>query len=219
MHNILIVTSVQAEREAVERGLKQSPGFHVLAGGVGAAASAASTMAACLEAAARGIRYELIINAGIGGGFREHAAIGDIVIASEIVAADFGAESAEGFISVDELGFGSGRRQADERSARRWMELLRAADLHAVHAPVVTVTTATGTAATAGAIQARVANVAAEAMEGFGAAVAASQLQIPVLEVRAISNEVGPRNRDAWRIGEALKSLEAACRLLPEVFA
>jgi futalosine hydrolase len=41
-------------------------------------------------------------------------------------------------------------------------------------------------------------------MEGAGAAHAALLAGLPAVEVRGVSNPVGPRNRDAWRIGEAL---------------
>ncbi|MYS28400.1 futalosine hydrolase, partial [Streptomyces sp. SID7804] len=45
------------------------------------------------------------------------------------------------------------------------------------------------------------------AMEGFGVAEAAAAHGVPVLEVRAVSNPVGPRDRAAWRIGDALDAL------------
>jgi futalosine hydrolase len=35
-----------------------------------------------------------------------------------------------------------------------------------------------------------------------------------VAEIRAVSNAVGPRDRAAWRIGEALDALRNAFRLL-----
>ena len=54
-------------------------------------------------------------------------------------------------------------------------------------------------------------------MEGYGVAVAAAMKQLPVLEIRTISNAVGPRDREAWRIREALEALEAASRALLEV--
>lgn len=44
-------------------------------------------------------------------------------------------------------------------------------------------------------------------MEGFGVAEAAAAHGIPVLELRAVSNPVGPRDRTAWRIGDALAAL------------
>ncbi|NEE29228.1 futalosine hydrolase, partial [Streptomyces sp. SID7982] len=56
----------------------------------------------------------------------------------------------------------------------------------------------------------------AEAMEGFGVAEAAAAHGVPVLEVRAVSNAIGPRDRDAWRIPAALTALTSAfVRLAP----
>lgn len=36
---------------------------------------------------------------------------------------------------------------------------------------------------------------------------AAAAHGVPVLEIRAVSNPVGPRDRAAWRIGDALAAL------------
>ncbi|GJM77440.1 hypothetical protein HMSSN036_96560 [Paenibacillus macerans] len=54
-------------------------------------------------------------------------------------------------------------------------------------------------------------------MEGYGVAEAARQFGLPSLELRAISNAVGPRRRELWKIGDALQALEQACSILPEV--
>jgi futalosine hydrolase len=83
--------------------------------------------------------------------------------------------------------------------------------------PVLTVSTATGTAATALERASQVPGAAAEGMEGFGVATAALDRGLPILEIRAISNPVGPRDREAWRIKEALETLEAASAILREV--
>ncbi|BFO22543.1 hypothetical protein SHKM778_89310 [Streptomyces sp. KM77-8] len=72
---------------------------------------------------------------------------------------------------------------------------------------VLTVSTVTGTAARAAALRARHPDALAEGMEGFGVAEAAVAQGLPVLEVRAVSNPVGPRDRAAWRIGDALSAL------------
>jgi futalosine hydrolase len=45
-------------------------------------------------------------------------------------------------------------------------------------------------------------------MEGFGVATAAARAGVPFVEVRAVSNPVGPRDRSAWQITEALAALE-----------
>ncbi|WP_461031047.1 phosphorylase family protein, partial [Streptomyces sparsus] len=58
----------------------------------------------------------------------------------------------------------------------------------------------------------------AEAMEGFGVAQAAAAQGVPVLEVRAVSNAVGPRDRAAWRIPDALDALaEAFGKITPVI--
>jgi futalosine hydrolase len=220
MKRILIVTAVEAEREAVKRGLGDDGRFVVITGGVGAAMAAASTASSIARAAMQaGEAYELVISAGIGGGFADRAAVGSLVVADQIIAADLGAETLDGFRSVDELGFGISRVNVHTDLAWRYRDALIQGGLTTVLGPVLTVTTVTGTAETAQGLRARIPGAAAEAMEGFGVAAAAGLLSLPVLELRAISNEVGPRDREAWRIGDALSALTSACRILREVIA
>lgn len=209
---ILIVTSVPAERDAVLRGLGGDARFNVIVGGVGTAAAAAST---ARELAAAD--YGAAVCAGIAGGFAERADVGSVVVASPIIAADLGAETPDGFCSVDELGFGSACIPVNAGMAERICQAVQALPLQACAGPVLTLSTVTGTAETAAMLAERVPGAAAEAMEGYGVAVAARQFGLPAFEIRSISNAVGPRNRAAWRIPEALKALEAACSVLPEV--
>ncbi|MCX5102434.1 futalosine hydrolase [Streptomyces sp. NBC_00264] len=220
---VLVVTAVPAERDAVTRAfgavpearvhhvlgaeLHRAGPFDVLAGGAGPAASAAS--AAFALASDRG--YGLVISAGIGGGFAGVAPVGSLVVAARIGAADLGAETATGFVPVTELGFG-----------RTWhlppRSLVRevAAATGALTGDILTVSTVTGSADRAAALLAAHPAAAAEAMEGFGVAEAADRIGVPALEIRAVSNAVGPRDRDAWRIGDALAALtEAFGKLVP----
>ncbi|WP_370636310.1 futalosine hydrolase [Cohnella sp. CFH 77786] len=215
---VLIMTAVEAERQAVLRGLRGDARFEVDLAGVGPALAAARTAAALVSAKGGGDGgFGLVVSAGIGGGFSGAAEIGSLVVASEIVAADLGAETPEGFLPLDELGFGSARTAVDEAAAGRLVEALKSAGLPVRSGPVLTVSTVTGTAATALNRAGRFPGAAAEGMEGYGVAVAASDLGVPALELRAISNPVGPRDRSAWRIKEALEALEAASAILPEV--
>ncbi|WP_090575691.1 futalosine hydrolase [Paenibacillus sp. OV219] len=280
---VLIVTAVDAERDAVLRGLRGDDRFDVIAAGVGPAAAAAGTAAQLAAAGARaefaaklaaagagagdGLKaaepdtaaklaaaagagteaseagddaeltaaarigaeaatraesqaYRLVISAGIAGGFPGRAPIGSLVVATDIIAADLGVETPDGFASVDELGFGSSLIAADARLASALVAKLGGeAGLPVSTGPVLTVTTATGTAATAAEHERRVPGATAEAMEGFGVATAAQHAGLPVLELRAISNAVGPRDRDAWRIGDALRALEQASTILTEVLS
>ncbi|SFL42961.1 futalosine hydrolase [Paenibacillus sp. 1_12] len=210
--NILVMTAVEVERAAVLRGLHDCSRFHVGIAGVGAASAAART-AALLAAA----KYDLVISAGIAGGFIGAAEIGSLVLADEIIAADLGAESVDGFLSLDELGFGSSHIQVDREWQNRIAEALQGAGLTVRTGPILTVTTVTGSAATASALAKRIPGAAAEAMEGYGVAIAAQYGGIPFLELRSISNPVGPRDRSAWRIQDALQALESASSVLMEV--
>jgi len=210
---LLVITSVAAERDAMMRGLRGSSRFDVRIGGVGPAAAAASTAAALATSS-----YGLVLSTGIAGGFPATAEVGSLVVANEIVAADLGAQTPEGFCSLDELGFGSTRFPVDAQLTARVTSALQAAGLPVTIGPVLTVSTVTGTAETASELAARVPGAAAEAMEGFGVATAAQACGLPFLEIRAISNAVGPRDRESWRIREALDLLEQASGVLLEVF-
>ncbi len=149
--------------------------------------------------------YGLVVSAGIGGAFTPLTPLGSPVVASDIVAADLGAESPEGFLPVTALGFGRDRFAPPPALVR---EVAAAAG--AAAGPVLTVSTATGSAERAGALLAAHPGALVEAMEGFGVAEAAARAAVPVLELRAVSNAVGPRDRDAWRIGDALAALTDA---------
>lgn len=209
---VLVMTAVAAEREAVIRGLCGDHRFDVLVAGVGPIAAAVNTA----KALASG-EYNLVISAGIAGGFAGRAEIGSIVVANEIIAADLGVETPEGFRSLDELGFGSTRIQVDACLVRQVADALNTAGLSINIGPVLTVSTVTGTDATAKELAARVQGATAEAMEGYGVAVAALDRGLPILEIRTISNLVGTRDRAAWRIGDALDALERASSVLKEV--
>lgn len=63
---------------------------------------------------------------------------------------------------------------------------------------------------------ARFPGASAEDMEGFGVAIASRLMGVPVAVVRGISNEVGDRRRDRWKISEAL---ESAWRLVSQLAA
>ncbi|WP_340020452.1 futalosine hydrolase [Paenibacillus sp. FSL H3-0457] len=251
---VLIVTAVDAEKDAVLRGLGDTAAEHfdVIAAGVGPASAAAGTAAtlayavaaASTRALAQGSTapspsdvaqasatsdgpgplagavspaYMLVISAGIGGGFPGRADVGSLVVADAMVAADLGSQTPDGFLSVDELGFGSSIVAADAELAARLRHELQRAGLAVSGGTAVTVSTATGTAETAAELLRRVPDAAAEGMEGFGVATAAQQFGVPALELRAISNAVGPRDRDAWRIKDALDALQAASSILREV--
>lgn len=212
-----MATAVPVERDAVTQAfpgdaervrlpgvnlVRTGGGCDLLAAGVGPAAAAASTAAALTAAALGGTPYGLVVCAGIGGGFLPEAPVGSLVVSGTIAAADLGAETADGFLPVTELGFGHIAHHPPKSLVREAVRVTGAR-----RGTVLTVSTVTGTAARAAALRARHPDALAEGMEGFGVAEAAVAQGLPVLEVRAVSNPVGPRDRAAWRIGDALSAL------------
>lgn len=181
---------------------RTAAGWDLLAAGVGPALAAASTAAALTAAALAGRPYDLVVSAGIGGGFAPGAPLGSLVVADAITVADLGAQTADGFLPVTELGFGTITHRPPESLVRVVSEATGART-----GTILTVSTVTGTAERAAALRARHPGALAEGMEGFGVAEAAAAHGVPVLELRAVSNPVGPRDRAAWRIGDALDAL------------
>ncbi|MFI5913649.1 futalosine hydrolase [Dactylosporangium sp. NPDC051541] len=213
----LIVTAVEAERASVLGGLglgeqgadalESGAPVVVVACGVGPAAAAAVTAQHLTIAMQEGAPFDVAVSAGIAGGFAGRVEIGGLVVATESIAADLGAEGPDGFQSVDELGFGTSRCDADPGLLRT----LRQALPEAIGGPVLTVSTVTGTAHSKELVQKRHPDAVAEAMEGFGVASAARLWPATAFgEIRTVSNAVGPRDRAAWRIPQALATLQDA---------
>lgn len=221
---LLAVTAVTAEYDAVLRhlgpatpnGIGRYPAasvdtgagrLDVVAGGVGMAASAAATATALALAS-----YEVVVSLGVAGGFDGRAGIGEVVVADQILAADLGVDAPDGYRTLGELGL------ADTGIATGARCDLVAARLGARTGLVLTVTTVTGTDERAAYLRDRWGPVA-EAMEGYGvwsAARTGAPDTFP-LEVRAISNRVGRRDRDAWDLPAALDALaRASARLFEE---
>jgi futalosine hydrolase len=201
-YSLLVVTAVAAEADAVRAGADRR---HVVVEPVGVGPAAAAAGTARLLAAGD---YRAVISAGIAGGFPGRAPIGATVLGARSIAADLGAESEDGFLRVEELGFGTSLVPAD----KALLEALAAALPGAIVGDVLTLSTVTGTASTAQRLARRFPDAVAEAMEGYGVAVAAAGL--PFVELRAISNAIGPRDRAAWRLAEAFAALSTAAATL-----
>lgn len=215
MTGLLVVTAVPAEADAVRAGLTDRS-VTVTPIGVGPAVAGAATARLLALAEAAGRPYRAVVSAGVAGGFTGRAEVGDTVLGTASIAADLGAESPDGFIPVDELGMppallGAGSRVPADQGL---LAALRAALPTATAGPVLTVSTVTGTTTSADELRRRHPEAVAEAMEGYGVAVAAAQAGVPFAELRTISNPIGPRDRDAWRLREALAALTAAAPAL-----
>jgi len=142
-------------------------------------------------------QYDLAINLGIAGSFDRSIALGDVVEITEDTLAELGAEDDEDFITIDKLGFGESVFKSTYALP---------AHFNLKKASAITVNTVHGNEASIYKLGSRV-NAQIESMEGAAFFYACRQMGVPSLQIRAVSNYVEKRNRDAWQIGLAIKNL------------
>jgi futalosine hydrolase len=206
---LLAVVATDKELAALVRSLEtkplslgpyrgcRTPTTDLIVGGIGPASAAAATATALALGS-----YDVCLSLGICGAFRGTADIGDTVVATGLVAADLGADSPEGFLGTDALGWAEDVAVVDPTLLKTVVGRLG----EVVTGPVLTVSTVTGTRARADELGLRHGAVA-EAMEGWGVLTAALRHGVPVLEVRTVSNLVEDRNTATWDFPAALAAL------------
>ncbi|GAA3386551.1 futalosine hydrolase [Cryptosporangium minutisporangium] len=204
---VLLVTAVPAELDAALGDVAPGP-ITGLAGGVGPVAAAVSTAMALASG-----EYDLVVSAGLAGGFAGRAPIGSVVVADTVRWADLGADTEEGFLDLTGLGLAGG----DVLSATggRWVtDALGAAGVPALTGEVLTLATMTGTDRRGAELATVHPTAVAEAMEGYGVAWAARAAGVRWAELRAVSNLIGRRDRSAWDIPAAFDALRRAISAL-----
>lgn len=145
-------------------------------------------------------QYDLAVNLGIAGSFDRGLALGELVEISGDTFAELGAADGDEFIPIDQLGFGTGTCRASAKLS----DFAGSAKLKTASA--ITVNTVNGNEASIKKIAERL-NPQTESMEGAAFFYACNQMNVPCIQIRAVSNYVEPRNRDNWKIGPAIKNL------------
>ncbi|MEO6833451.1 MAG: futalosine hydrolase [Chitinophagaceae bacterium] len=204
---VLLVAATRAEIEPTILWLEKAQAnsrfeVEVLITGVGMTATCFSLCKKLLKN-----KYDFVLGAGIGGAFSENIALGECVIVAQEAFGDLGAEDHERFIDVQEMGFQSADEFPFEDGWLRNDFKQNPFDINGLKKVfAISVNTVSGCANT---IQNRIEKYVPdiESMEGAALHFVCLQLDIPFLQVRAISNYVTPRNRDAWEIGKAVKAL------------
>ena len=135
--------------------------------------------------------------------------LGECVLVQDEQLGDLGAENHDEFIDVFTLGF----LGADEMPFRNERLATGTEDLpfetgHLKKVTGLTVNTVSGSKRTIDARLTRY-GVQIESMEGASLHYVCLQLGIPFIQLRAISNYVTPRDRAAWKIGDAVIALNA----------
>jgi futalosine hydrolase len=183
----LVVVAVEAERAAVLRG---APDADVVVAGVGPVAAALGTQAALAG-------HDAVYSLGVAGAFGRTSGV---LIGTHAVAADLGAESGHGVAPLDII-------PTEIPADHDLLESARDRLPDAIVGELLTVWTVTGTATTTERLRTAHPAAVGEAMEGFGVASAARAAGVAFLEVRTVSNEIGPRDRAAWDLRGALERL------------
>ncbi|MGY4538047.1 futalosine hydrolase [Mucilaginibacter sp. UYNi724] len=173
----------------------RSPHHSVLITGVGMVATA---FALGRELAAN--QYDLAINLGIAGSFDRDIALGDVVEITEDTIAELGAQDDETFLPIAEMGFG----ESVFKATKQLSNIFKDQDIK--KAKAITVNTVHGNQASIQQIEQRL-NPQIESMEGAAFFYACREAGVPCMQIRAVSNYVEKRNRDAWQIGLAVKNL------------
>lgn len=151
-------------------------------------------------------RPQLAIHAGIAGSFDREIALTEVVEVVEDSFAELGAEDHDEFLDLQQLGFPSLSLAENNYYNTFHNPHPSPFDLRKVTA--LTLNQASGNMQTIVRLQTRWGKQV-ESMETAAFFQSCTAAQIPFWAFRSISNYVEPRNRAAWRVKEAIQSLNA----------
>lgn len=202
MH-LLVVAATPGECAAVA-GLSW-PGHHleVLVTGVGMVATAAKVSRALAQSPC-----DLALNIGVCGAFDRSLPLASVVHITSDRLAELGVEDGPAFIPADVMGLVS----ADEAPFTDGQLVNRAPPASYVLAALprvsgITVNTVHGDDDSIAAVVQRH-QPQVESMEGAAFMYACLIAGVPFAQVRAVSNYVERRNRDAWQMSDAIAALD-----------
>lgn len=215
---------VQVGRKPAWTGRLDGAGVIVLPGGMGKT-NAAHALTALLEA--RPVRG--VVGFGIGGAYPGSGLrVGDVALATAAVYGDEGVQTPAGWISTEGIGIPLWRAGESPRfnefaldadRVDRARAALSAAGFQVRAGPFVTVSCCSGTAALGMTMAQRVPGALCEGMEGAALAHVAAIYEVPLLELRAVSNLVEDRDMSRWRIRDAAETAQRAVRVLVGAWA
>ena len=147
-----------------------------------------------------------MLNLGIAGSFDKDIALGDVVEITQDTIAELGAEDDDVFLPIDKMGFGEGVFYPSTSLANLYNTSNHSKPYNLKAVTAITVNTVHGNEASIKKIAERL-NPQLESMEGAAIFYACREMNVPCLQIRAVSNYVEKRNRDNWKIGLAIKNL------------
>lgn len=151
-------------------------------------------------------KYDWLLQAGVAGALDRQLELGQVVEVVSECFADLGVEEADGrFASVMDMGlvdgnvppFHQGRIWNQPEVARAFLPQVHGISVNKVH----------GEDASIAQLRQQYPFAQVETMEGAAFFLAATTSQTPFLQIRAISNYVERRQRENWRLHEAIATL------------
>ncbi len=190
--SLLICAATEFECSLLRQHIDDRLDVRIIVTGVGPVNAAHATTLAIVTS-----KPSAIIVCGVGGAYpSSRLQVGDVVCADTEVYGDLGAQSPGGFLDMKALGF------PVVAAPTAFFNELPMQVFPTTRARFVTVSTCTGTESTANDIAARTGG-AVENMEGAAIAHVALMHEVPVGEIRGISNLVTNRDSKSWRLKEA----------------
>ncbi len=209
------VTTQRRGHRVWVRGMIGTRSVVLIETGIGAVNTAQA-----LTVALQVIDPERVLQIGIGGAYLGSGLDkGDLALASEENYGDLGVVAPDGWFPADEIGIPvlSADRDyyntypLDSKLVDNSQHILEQSGECVVQGPFVTVQQCTGRVDIGNELAARF-NAICENMEGVAAAHVCTLYTVPFLELRAISNRVEDRNKDAWDIPRAVQRVQIAAR-------
>jgi futalosine hydrolase len=151
---------------------------------------------------------DLLVNVGIAGAVNHNLNLGDTVWITREEFYQWGAEDQHGFIDVFSLGFVDMNQKPFSNGklyGSNVSDYFTSITLKQVNG--LTVQKSHGNELSINELKLACTDVDVESMEGAAVFYVAKMLDIPVLQLRSISNYVEPRNRSNWKIQEAIENL------------
>jgi len=150
-------------------------------------------------------KYDLVLQAGIAGSFNDKFLPGEVVIVRKDTFADIGMEESGEFVSIYQTAF------ADKNKFPFSDGWLVNEDIYMSHLALPLATAVTINKISDSELQkqqlVKSFSPDIETMEGAALHYVCLQENIPFLQIRSISNEVGIRDKSKWRIKEAIINL------------
>ena len=145
------------------------------------------------------IKYDLVINVGIAGSYNKEIKLSELVLVKQDIFADLGIDDNGVFKTFEEEAV---FEQENIFSATKNIIELPYKKLNAI-----TVNTASGSNEKIEVWKQKF-NPDIESMEGAAVFLVCNRLDVPVIQVRAISNYVEPRDKSKWKINEAFLAID-----------